>query len=294
MNVKRVLTGVIGFPLVLLLFVFSNKYIIDVVAAIIACIATHEYFNACHKEVKNLSWIGYILSIGIALIHIVNTKIALMSLAVLMPTILLVLFLHIIISNMKINLKDVAFSALGILYIISFITFIPLIYGIGDTTNLDFLDEPSFTDTVVKVYQNTIVSGKYLIWYMIFAAWGSDTFAYTIGKHFGKHKFSKVSPNKTIEGCLAGVFGAVLLSMIYTIIINNNLDFGISYWKIGLASIIFCIIGQIGDFAASTIKRYFDVKDYSNLFPGHGGMLDRIDSVMFIAPYAFCMFAFIL
>lgn len=294
MNVKRVLTGVIGFPLVILLFVLANKYIIDVFMAVVACIAVHEYFKACHKEVRNLSWIGYVLSIGIALIHIVNTKIALMSLAILVPTILLILFLHIIISDMKINLKDIAFAALGIFYIISLIMFIPLIYGIGDTTKLDFLEEPSFADTVIKVYQNTIVSGKYLIWYLIFTSWGSDTFAYTVGRHFGKHKFSQVSPNKTIEGCLGGVFGAFLLSMIYTVIINQNLNFGISYWKIALSAIIFCIIGQIGDFAASTIKRYFDVKDYSNLFPGHGGMLDRIDSVMFIAPFAFCLFAFVL
>ncbi|MBR2289197.1 MAG: phosphatidate cytidylyltransferase [Clostridia bacterium] len=294
MNVKRVLTGVIGFPLVILLFVLANKYIIDVFMAVVACIAVHEYFKACHKEVRNLSWIGYVLSIGIALIHIVNTKIALMSLAILVPTILLILFLHIIISDMKINLKDIAFAALGIFYIISLIMFIPLIYGIGDTTKLDFLEEPSFADTVIKVYQNTIVSGKYLIWYLIFTSWGSDTFAYTVGRHWGKHKFSQVSPNKTIEGCLGGVFGAFLLSMIYTVIINQNLNFGISYWKIALSAIIFCIIGQIGDFAASTIKRYFDVKDYSNLFPGHGGMLDRIDSVMFIAPFAFCLFAFVL
>ena len=63
---------------------------------------------------------------------------------------------------------------------------------------------------------------------------------------------------------------------------------------IGIAAGIFCIIGQIGDFAASTIKRHFDIKDFSHIFPGHGGMLDRIDSVMFIAPFAFCMFTFIL
>ena len=294
MNVQRILTGVIGFPIVIILLVLGNKYLIDIAIAIIACFAIHEYFNACKKEVKNLSWIGYILAIGIAFIHIVNTKIALMSLAVLVPIVLLLLFLHIIISDMKITLKDVAFSALGIFYVIGFIMFIPLIYGIGDNTKLQFLKDDSFVDKVVKNFQNTVVSGKYLIWYLIFTSWGSDTFAYTIGKHFGKHKFSKVSPNKTIEGCLAGVFGAVLLSIIYTIIINNNLSFGINYLKIGIAAGIFCIIGQIGDFAASTIKRHFDIKDFSHIFPGHGGMLDRIDSVMFIAPFAFCMFTFIL
>ena len=294
MNVKRVLTGLIGFPIVILVFIFANKYIIDCLASIVACIAIHEYFKACSKEVKNLSWIGYVLAIGISLIHIVNTKIALLILTILIPTILLILFLHIIISDMKINFKDVAFSFLGIIYVIGLIMFIPLIYGIGDTTKLGFLKEISFADTVVDVYQKTAISGKFLIWYLIFAAWGSDTFAYTVGMRIGKHKFSKVSPKKSIEGCVAGVVGALVLTIIYTIIINNNLSLEISYLKIGLAAILFSIIGQIGDFAASTIKRYFEIKDYSNLFPGHGGMLDRIDSVMFIAPFAFCVFTFIL
>lgn len=294
MNVQRILTGVIGFPLVILLLVLGNKYIFDVVATIVACIGIHEYFKACSKEVKNLSWIGYILAIGISFIHIINAKIALMCICILIPLVLLLLFLHIIISDMKITLKDVAFSFLGIIYVITFVSFIPLIYGIGDNTKLGFLKEESFADLIVKNFQNTLVSGKYLVWYLIFASWGSDTFAYTVGRLIGKHKFSKVSPNKTIEGCMGGVFGAVLLSMIYTIVINNNLGFGIDYLKIGITSLIFCVIGQIGDFAASTIKRHFDIKDFSNIFPGHGGMLDRIDSVMFIAPFAFCIFTFVL
>jgi len=293
-NVKRVLTGVIGFPLVILLLVLANKYIIDGVTAIIACIAIYEYFHACKKEVKNLSWIGYVLAIGIVLLHIVNTKIAFMSLLLFIPILLMVLFLHIIVSNMQINFKDMAFAGIGIFYIIGFIVFIPLVYGMGDTTKLAFLKETSFVDMLGKVYQKTAILGKYLIWYVLLAAWGSDTFAYTIGMRLGKHKFSQVSPKKSIEGCVAGVIGAVVLSLIYTIVLNHTLEVEINYWVIGLASAIFSIIGQIGDLAASTIKRYFEVKDYSNLFPGHGGMLDRIDSVMFIAPFAFCFFVFIL
>ena len=104
MNVQRILTGVIGFPIVILLLVLGNKYVLDVAMAIIACIAIHEYFKASKAEIKNLSWVGYILAIGIAFIHIVNTKIALMSLAILVPMILLLLFLHIIISDYKIKL----------------------------------------------------------------------------------------------------------------------------------------------------------------------------------------------
>lgn len=273
---------------------FGNKYIIDCLIAIVACFAIHEYFEATSHEVKKISWLGYCLAIGIALIHIISAKQALIGLIFGIPTLLLILFLHIILTDMKITFKDIAFSLFGICYIISFIIFIPLIYGIGDTTKTNLTSEYSLIDMIVLNFKNIEVSGKYLIWYLVWCAWGSDVFAYAIGKYFGKHKFSKISPNKTIEGCLAGCIGAIILSSIYTYGINTSQGFELNYLSIGIMSFILCIIGQIGDFSASTIKRYFEVKDYSNLFPGHGGMIDRIDSVMFIAPYAFLAFTFIL
>jgi phosphatidate cytidylyltransferase len=295
MNFKRILTALIGLPLVICVFVFGNKYIIDCLMAVIACIANYEYFNASKKEVKGISWIGYVLAIGIAGIHLVTEKVVLILLLFGLPTILLILFLHIILTDMKVNLKDIAFSLLGICYVISFCAFIPLIYGIGDNT-VSILSQKGilFADKLSNSFNVKTITGKYLIWYLMWASWGSDIFAYLIGKHFGKHKFSKVSPNKTVEGCLAGVIGAVILALIYTYIINTINGFDINYLAISISSAVLCIIGQIGDFAESTIKRYFEIKDSSNLFPGHGGMLDRIDSVMFIAPYAFLIFTFIL
>lgn len=187
------------------------------------------------------------------------------------PILLLVLFLHVIISDMKITFKDIAFTLIGILYLLTFLVFLPLLFGIeGD------------------------ISGKYLIWYVLFSAWGTDVFAYTIGKRIGKTKFSKVSPNKSIEGCVAGTLGAIISCLIYTFAINTICGFGISYLVVGIISLILSIIGQVGDFSASVIKRYFEVKDFSNLFPGHGGMIDRIDSVMFIAPFAYILFSMFL
>ena len=106
---------------------------------------------------------------------------------------------------------------------------------------------------------------------------------------FGKHKFSKVSPKKSIEGCVAGIFGAILTSLLYTLALNTFAGLSISYLTMGLICAVLSVVGQVGDFAASVIKRHFEVKDYSNIFPGHGGMLDRIDSVMFIAPFAYLL-----
>lgn len=153
---------------------------------------------------------------------------------------------------------------------------------------LEFCILPGFLGFLPLLYAVTgKISGKLLIWFVLIAAWGTDTFAYLVGKNFGKHKFSKISPNKTIEGCIGGMLGAIVFSLICAYVMNGYFGTEISYWMIGILSAILSLVGQIGDFSASVIKRYFDVKDFSELFPGHGGMIDRIDSVMFIAPFAY-------
>ena len=272
MNIKRVLTAVIGFPIVVAVLVLSNKYIIDVLLAIVGIISMHEYIkSAANKEIKIIKWISYLSVLGIACIHLIPQFLYINILVFCIPVILLILFLHVIVTNMKITFKDVAFTLLGIVYVFSFLAFLATIFGIEGK-----------------------ISGKLLIWYVFLAAWGTDTLAYLVGVKFGKTKFSKVSPNKSIEGCVAGTIGAVIFCLLYTLALNQIGGFEISYLIIGIASMVLSIIGQIGDFSASVIKRYFEVKDFSNMFPGHGGMLDRIDSVMFIAPFAYMMFLFIL
>ena len=268
MNVKRILTALIGFPIVLCLLVFGNKYILDVILAIIAIISMNEYINCVSKKAKVISWISYLCVASIAFLHIVSIE-TIKSIAFLgIPVLLLILFFHVIVTNMKITFKDISYTLMGILYILCFIMFFSLTYGVtGD------------------------ISGNILICYIILTAWGTDVFAYLVGKTLGlgKTKFSKVSPNKSIEGCIAGSIGAVVLSLIYTVGINSCFGLEISYITIGIISLVLSIIGQIGDFSASVIKRYAEIKDFSSLFPGHGGMLDRIDSVMFIAPFAYLL-----
>ena len=136
-------------------------------------------------------------------------------------------------------------------------------------------------------------NGKILIWYLIAAAWGTDIFAFFTGILIGKHKFSKISPKKSIEGCIGGTIGGILLMLIYTYIINTFFEMNYSYLVIAGIGLILSLLGQIGDFAASSIKRYVDIKDFSNLIPGHGGMLDRIDSLIFLAPFAYVFFTLI-
>mgnify|MGYP001037454699 CR=1 FL=1 len=111
------------------------------------------------------------------------------------------------------------------------------------------------------------MDGKILIWYAFISAWGSDIFAYLIGKNFGKHQLTKLSKGKTVEGAVAGVIGAMILSLIYTAVVNSIWGISISYFLVGIITIILSIIGQIGDIGASSIKRYCGVKDFSELIP---------------------------
>lgn len=264
MDVKRITSSLLGFPLVLAIFLIGNKVVVDIALAIIALLAMSEYFNAVSKASNPVRWVGYLSCFSIAFIHIVPQEALRMVVTLSVPTILIILFAHVIATEMKISFKDIAYTFIGVFYVVFFIMFIAFINGMPN--------------------------GKILIWYAIMAAWGTDIFAYTVGKYLGKHKFSKVSPKKSIEGCIGGVIGAVILMLIYTYVANSYWGMNYSYLWITGIGIILSLVGQIGDFAASSIKREVEIKDFSNLIPGHGGMLDRIDSLIFLAPFAYALF----
>lgn len=131
-----------------------------------------------------------------------------------------------------------------------------------------------------------ITSGAYIVWLIFLCSWGSDTCAYCAGKLFGKHKMTPVlSPKKTIEGAIGGVLGAGLLTLLYAYVFRSAMAIT-ARETVVLAGIgmIGALISMIGDLAASAIKRDYKVKDYGTLIPGHGGILDRFDSVIFTAP----------
>lgn len=264
MDIKRITSGLLGFPLVLIIFLLGNKIVVDIALAIIALLAMNEYFNAIKKVANPVKWLGYVSCFSIALIHVVPQEYLNMVVTLSVPTILIILFAQVIATDMKTSFKDIAYTFIGIFYVVFFMMFVAFINGMPN--------------------------GKILIWYAILAAWGTDIFAYLIGKHFGKHKFSKVSPKKSIEGCVGGTIGAIILMLVYTYVANQY--WGMNYYYLWIAGIgvILSLVGQIGDFAASSIKRYVDIKDFSNLIPGHGGMLDRIDSLIFLAPFAYALF----
>ena len=262
MNFKRVLSGLILFPLFAVIMIFANKYVIDIAIAIVAIMCLHEFYKAFKGKARPVEWVGYIAAALIGAIHLIPSNLILPIVAAIIPFSIMVLFVRIILSHMKVNIIDIAVTFFGICYVVLFIMFAPII-------------------------RENVPNGKILIWYVFICAWGTDIFAYTVGRRIGKHKFSEISPNKSVEGCVAGVIGALLLALIYTFVCNNIWNLNINYIYISFIAMLFSAISQIGDLAASSVKRYCEIKDYSNLIPGHGGMLDRIDSVIFVLPFAY-------
>ncbi len=128
--------------------------------------------------------------------------------------------------------------------------------------------------------------GAYMIVLVFLSAWGNDTLAYCAGRLFGKHKMSPVlSPKKTIEGAVGGVIGAGLLGGLYGLFARHFIT---AEFNLIPVFAIVCAVGGlisiVGDLGASAIKRNYEIKDYSHLIPGHGGILDRFDSIIFTAP----------
>jgi phosphatidate cytidylyltransferase len=169
------------------------------------------------------------------------------------------------------NLSDVFVTLGGTIYISFFMIHAPLIastFYMGDSTS------------------NWIQGFCSPVWLVILTAFGSDIFAYFTGTLIGKHKLCpNLSPKKTVEGLIGGAVGSTLLCGVYGYFFLN--DMFIHCLIIGFLG---GFVATIGDLSASAIKRHLGVKDYGHLIPGHGGILDRFDSVLFTAPFVFYYF----
>ena len=140
----------------------------------------------------------------------------------------------------------------------------------------------SATSSIVMIRDNA--GGEYY-WYFIFiGAWVTDTFAYFTGMLFGKHKLiPAVSPKKTVEGAIGGIVFCMVFFVIYGVIVNSFTQYDISLVVLAVAGFLSAIVSMIGDLSMSVIKRTYGIKDYGKIFPGHGGVLDRFDSILAVA-----------
>ena len=135
----------------------------------------------------------------------------------------------------------------------------------------------------------SLPDGKFLVWLIFLCSWGCDTCAYCVGMLIGKHKMAPVlSPKKSIEGAVGGVAGAALLGVIYAAATQGKMA------EYALICAVGALISMVGDLAASAIKRNQNIKDYGKLIPGHGGILDRFDSMIITAPVIYYLAKMIL
>ncbi len=254
----RVLSGLIMAPFLGVLVL--GDYVVLAAAFIIGIAACYEFFKG-FKQINIFPSFTVAIIVAIVLYSVNLFKLPPVGYAGACMIALLGSVLYLFnIDNRK--LEDGIFTFFGILYII------------GCSFHVALVEQ-----------QNEL-----LVWLVVLSAFGTDVFAYFSGYLFGKHKLCpKISPKKTIEGSIGGVLGSIILCGVFGYFLLPNL-------------LIHCIIigalgsvvAQIGDLTASIFKRKMDIKDYGNLIPGHGGILDRFDSVLFTAPLVFYYVAIVI
>lgn len=310
-HTQRILVAFVGIPLLVIASLIGG-YIFLLTVICISTIALYEFYKLA--ELKGASpRIGSGLIAGIcinisffhdklqfALIKILekfNIFIPFPSqtqmLYIILTIIIIVFSLLELLKNKGSPVINLSLSFFGVLYIPLFLgtlvgireLFVPFDFPVSRF----FLEPENFTNPVIrdKIYQ----WGGYTVVSIFVIVWICDSAAYYIGSKFGKHKlYQRISPNKTWEGAVAGLIFAIASSVVMKYIFLDYLSLGSSI----IIGIIIGVTGQAGDLFESMLKRDFGVKDSSSLIPGHGGMLDRFDSLIMVSPVIYLYFDFIL
>jgi phosphatidate cytidylyltransferase len=187
---------------------------------------------------------------------------------------------------------DIFMGALFLLMVLTFTEAIA-VYGTEKEMHFSTVLAVLFGGAVIPGFLSALVrlrlpeNGKYLVLLPFIVAFVADGGAYFAGVFLGKHRVTKVSPKKSIEGFIGGYVAAVLALIIYGVIIKSCAGFQVNFLYLVIYGVLGSFVTQVGDLAFSLIKRQLDIKDYGNLLPGHGGMLDRFDSMVFCAPLIF-------
>ena len=271
----RVITAVVGLAFLALVLTFFDTLLFDLTLTGLCLLAIHEVFSAMGFGKKQ--WYLYAVTVPFTLLIMISGMQAVR--AVLLPcSFLVVLFFNV--CQIK-NVKTIDFGRLsGFVYFSGVIIF--CFYSLVHLKRV----------LPFAAYRYDAI---YFILLILCFAWGGDTAAYFAGRAFGKHKLAPiVSPHKTVEGAIGGIFGSVLAGVVLTLVYSflsashNVITIQVQprhYAILVVMGAIASVLGILGDLFASSVKRQVGIKDYGTIFPGHGGILDRFDSVMFIAPF---------
>lgn len=272
----RIITAAVGLGVLAVVLAFFDTFLFDLVLSAVCLIAIHEVFSAMGFGKKQ--WYLYAAAVPLTLLVMLSTS--QMVRGLLLPA----AFLTVLFYNVCqiAHVKTLDFGKLtGFIYFSGVITF--CFYSLIHLKRMLPFAEYRY-DAI------------YFILLILCFAWGGDTAAYFAGRAFGRHKLAPiVSPHKTVEGAVGGVLGTMVFGVLVTVIYSVAADrmeaftrsnIGVSmYIIIALLACVAAVLGIYGDLFASVVKRQCGIKDYGTIFPGHGGILDRFDSVMFIAPF---------
>ena len=268
---KRIITAIISIGLFIPVCIFSNTIIFPVDIAILSLVGVYE-ISRCLGFHKNL-WLSiplYLLAASLPVFRVfVSTNSFFLShVPIAFIGVLFYMLAYVMLRKNKDNLSDVL-----TLYTLS----IFVMSGFSSIMMIRFMHNGS------KIYLLAFLG-----------AWICDTFAYFTGVFLGKHKLiPEISPKKTIEGSIGGVLFSIGGFAIYALIMNSYFGANLSYAKLCIFGLILAIVSQFGDLIASSIKRQYEIKDFGIIFPGHGGILDRFDGVLLVAPTLYVLNHFI-
>lgn len=263
---QRLIFGALGVILAIAVITLCPSYIIGICVGVLSLIALGEFYNVTGLLGKKSPAVieGMLFCIICTIFAVMHSFSSINLIAYCIIALVFALMVSLVLFHGKFSFSDAAISLLGTVYITVF--FLHVLF----VRQLEF--------------------GKILIWVLFIPAWATDTFAYFCGRAFGKHKLCpSVSPKKTVEGAIGGVVGCVLCVVLYVYIISKTCAMQANLINAAVLALIASVFSQFGDLAASCIKREYGVKDYGNLIPGHGGILDRFDSAILIAPLIYCM-----
>ena len=270
---KRILTGAVAFFFVLVpVLLLADTVALPIGVAVFALIATYEILH-CVGLHKNL-WLSaplYLMSgaIPFALRYLAADTLALLPMAICLP--LLISLAVGVFSHGKADIRDV--SSAFVLWIYTVIGFASLIF-----------------------IHDMVAGGRYFYLLAFVGAWVTDTFAYFTGMLLGKHKLiPDVSPKKTVEGAIGGVAFCVAAFVGFALLYNDlwllEGDTPLPLWLMAVVGLLVSVVSQIGDLSLSLLKRKYGIKDFGKVFPGHGGVMDRFDSVLAVSIMLLVCFA---
>lgn len=274
---QRIISALVGVALLILLLAVRGTFIFNIAVALISAVAVFEIFHCTRVKKRGL----YALSVGFTVVvQLVST------ISDFVPvTAFAILYCLAVLGYMLRNYKTLRYEQTCIAVATTFL----VTFSFNSLLQLNCIE---------KIYPDTYIKwdGLFYLLMVLICSWATDTGAYFTGVFLGKHKLApNISPKKTVEGAVGGVITCVLVNLLSMFIFNRFVFAAqhISLVFVLIASLLLSLIGMLGDLCASLIKRNYNIKDFGNIMPGHGGVMDRFDSVSFVAPALYAIIIFV-